>query len=403
MKKRMNKEVIILAALNLLFCFGVYVSLPVLALYFNIQLDIPIAQVGILLGIPPLITALFGSLGAAAANKFGEVKSLLIGITLIITPYIFYLFTESYFVLIALSVISGIGGICWKPVIRALFAHHSKELKNQNVVFRINYIVICLGAIAGPGLGLLLRDSQMQLNLYISIFTFLCIIIIILLVNSIIKPTNLQLEVKKKPSLQNFKEVDPRLFMYVTAGALVFIVFSQFEGVFPLAFTEISENPAELFALLLIINSIAGIVFQFLVMYIEDRFIKLGNLTSILIGNFAFGAAFVMFALSEGQLLFLIIATLVFALGEVYAVPGSDIMINNIAPDHKKSLYFGIAEFRTIGFSIGPIMGAALIDMWGATILYWVCIIIIGLTSLIYIVPSLPLYSRTKNHTNEVI
>ena len=389
-----NKEIIILASLNLLFCLAVYVSMPILALYFNVDLKIPIPQVGILIGLPPIITAIFGSVGAIISNKIGEIKCLILGLFLLTIPYTFFIFSDKYWQILLLSIISGFGGVCWKPVIRSLFAHHANKIKSQDIVFRINYIVICLGAIFGPLVCIWISDFPKYTNLIISIALFLCNIVLILFNKNKLSIANFKLEVKKKPKLAAFKSVDSRLIIYIIAGALIYFVFAQFEAVFSLAFKEFSANPERLFAFLLILNSVGGILLQFIVMYLENKFLKLSHTASILIGNVTFVVAFSLFAMSNGNIVILIIATLIFAMGEVFAIPGSDIIINSIAPTDKKTLYFSIAEFRAIGFSLGPIFASFILEYYGSSIMFASSVFFILLASALYIIPSTSFYQH---------
>ncbi|MBY0595117.1 MFS transporter [Bacillus bingmayongensis] len=392
-----NKEILTLAFLNFLYCLAIYVSMPILALYFNVNLKIPISQVGFLIGLPPIITALFGSIGALVSNRLGEIKCLILGLFLLIIPYSLFIFADKYWQLLLLSILSGFGGVCWKPVIRSLFAHHANKIKSQDIVFRINYIVICLGAILGPLICIWIVDFPKYTNLIMSIALFLFSILLILFTRNSLNVDDFNLEVKKKLKLSSLKSVDSKLIIYIIAGALIYFVFSQFEAVFSLAFKEFSTTPEKLFAFLLILNSVGGIILQFIVMYLEKKFLKLNHTVSILIGNLIFVVAFCLFAVSNGNIVILVIATLIFAMGEVFAIPGSDIIINSISPSDKKTLYFSIAEFRAIGFSLGPIFASFVLEYYGSTLMFISSVFFIIVASILYILPATPFYQHTTN------
>lgn len=391
---KINKAIFLLAISNFLFCFGLYVTLPVLALYFNMELQFSLVQVGIILGIAPLVSSIFGSFGAVIAKKIGIINCLIVGIIFTIIPYVFYLSSENYILLLILSTLAGLGGVCWKPLIRSLFAYHSKGLPNKDVVFRVNYIVICTAAIAGPSISLLLSSFPPSFNLIISICSFLSIIVILVLQNAKLRSNETINKSKSKITLRSIKSINYVLVFYILAGLVVFTVFSQFEGVLPLALNEISSSPSELFAVLLIINSIAGILIQLLVMYIERKARKINSFNSALIGNLGFVLAFIVFALSGGNIFLLIVATIIFAAGEVYAVPGSDMLINDISTDENRNLYFGFAEFRFVGFSIGPILGTFILEIRSINAFYISCSLLVLVACVFYLIPKFPKTSR---------
>ena len=392
--KKIPFQVRLLAVLNLLYSFGIYLTLPVLALYFHHDLEISIGYVGILLGIPPIISALFGSLGAVISHKVGEVYSLLIGIITTIVCYTLYLITTNFFLLLIVSILNGISLILWKPIIKALFAHHGMRLKNEDMVFRINYIVICVGAILGPVIAMAISQYPKQINLFLSMICFGIIMVVLFAKKSAVEVDKTLLTRKTKPSfLSNVKRVDPILFYYVLAGALVFLVFSQFETIFSLALQEVSDDPIRLFSFLLIVNSVAGIVLQVFIMKFNQK--KNTKLT-LTAGHIAFAVSFLLFAFSNGNLVFLVIATLLFSLGEVLAIPGSDIIINEIATKENKTLYFSIAEFRIIGFSLGPILSGFILDSFGSMMMFLTSVALICIAGFIYFLPSVFSTSMVK-------
>ncbi|MDG4658575.1 MFS transporter [Ectobacillus antri] len=396
--KQLPFQVYFLAMLNLLYSLGVYVTLPVLALYFYKDLEVPIGFVGVLLGLPSIISAIFGSFGAFVSNRIGEINCMMVGITCTIFCYLFYLTTDNFIFLFIISVLSGLSRILWQPILKALFAHHASKLEKQDVVFRINYIVICIGAIVGPGISMLLNSYSREINIIISIVCFVLIVAFLFAKGSKLDVHKSLLS--KKPNDQTYKRhrVDPLLLNYVIAGALVFMVFSQFETIFSLTLNEVSDNPAFLFSLLLILNSVSGIILQLVLIKFNE---KMSTKTVLIIGNFGFALAYLLFAFSNGSLVLLVIATLLYSFGEVLAIPGSDIIINEIASSENKTLYFSIAEFRIIGFSLGPMLSGVILDVYGSYMMFLSSVVIILIASAIYLLPSL-FSQNMKSSTNQV-
>lgn len=69
-----------------------------------------------------------------------------------------------------------------------------------------------------------------------------------------------------------FKKADGRLVLYILAGTLIYSVFSEFESVLSLYLAKITRNPGEIFSILLMINSVCGLVFQFILVFWSKHF-----------------------------------------------------------------------------------------------------------------------------------
>lgn len=68
----------------------------------------------------------------------------------------------------------------------------------------------------------------------------------------------------------------------------------------------------------------------------------------------------IAFGVSDNYLLF-IIAMIMFTIGEIFAFPTMNVMIDEIAPDTQKATYLGAAQFKNLGGFIGPIFGGWLL------------------------------------------
>lgn len=393
MKQPINKNIIILAVINFIYAWGYYISLPILALHFNLDSGLSITQVGILLGTPPIVSAIIGYLSSPIYKRFGGVNCMVSSLFMLCFVFIGYIYLKSFFLLLIISSIQGISRILWEPIIKNLFVNSSKNGKTQELVFRIKYITICLGAILGPLLGLYISKYSKTNNLLFSIIIFSLLIVIIVLVKPRLNNITKELPTKKKIKT-NISNINPLLILYILGGTTVFIVFSQFETIFSLSLKSISNQPERLFSLLLILNSISGLILQFFVVIISK---KISNLQGVIVGNVFFAISFSLFAFSKGNIFLLILATIIFSFGEAFSVPGGDILINEIAPVNQKTLYFGLAEFRILGFSLGPTFAAFILEHYGTFNMYISSVVLILLASILYLIPNIKRQLDKKN------
>ena len=162
----------------------------------------------------------------------------------------------------------------------------------------------------------------------------------------------------------------------------MFLVFSQFESIFSLFLKNYFLKPEKVFSYLLILNSLFGAVFQSLIM---RKTKKTKNIKNICIGNALFAVAFLMFAYSNFSITYLALAVIIYSMGEVLVIPGVEIAIATICNQQNSTLYFGIAELRMLGFTLGPIFAGVLLDKYTPAI---VCIcnsIIICISCLLFV------------------
>ena len=100
-----------------------------------------------------------------------------------------------------------------------------------------------------------------------------------------------------------------------------------------------------------------------LYMFISSKSKKrLSNKTIVLLGNIAFVIAYALFTYGKSSLYIYVIAICIYSIGEVLVIPATDVAVDEISPENQKSLYYGVAEIRSIGFTVGPILASAILQ-----------------------------------------
>ncbi len=373
-----------LLQLNFLYALSEYITLPILALYFHQNLHLPVVQVGILIGIPPLLSSGLGYLAVALTKKLMPISGLIISLCAMILVYSVFMLGPGFWILVLASLLMGLSRGVSQPLTKALFAHHSALFRSPDAAFRLRYLTIAGAATLGPLIVLGLGSVSRRIELALSILT---LIIMAVLGIAMRKPLNFQ-EISLS-SVEGFSSwrghlktiLNPTLILYILAGLLIFWVFSQFETLMPLALENFVTNPQRLFSGLLILNAGLGVVLQTVILFLPKQPpVKL----SLYLGNLFFGLAFVAFALAHGHFLLLIFGTVVFSLGEVLAIPGSDIVIDNMSSPDMKVVNFSLAEIRLLGFSLGPVAGSIVLRSFGPQAMFLSSTVLILVGSLLY-------------------
>jgi len=152
-----------------------------------------------------------------------------------------------------------------------------------------------------------------------------------------------------------------KTFRYVIIGMIFAIIgYSQFNSTLPqfIAFHDGFSDGSRLFAYLLTVNAITVLIVQYPIM----RFgIRVSPIKSLFFGvaTLSIGLLLIGFA-SEVWVLF--VAMVIFTVGEVLMFTMTDVLTDELAPEHLRGTYFGAMGLTALGQSVGPIIGGLLLD-----------------------------------------
>ncbi|MHA6530507.1 MDR family MFS transporter [Paenibacillus sp. BAC0078] len=344
---------------------ALFMSTPFLAIFLTNQKDISILHTGYILSVNPLINVLFGGFGGGLADRFSLKR--IIGCVPIGwgTVFILFYFADSFWQFLLLS---GLNGLCY-----SIFEPASKKVlstqtlpENRLLVFNLRYTAINLGAFIGPLLSLLF-------NMKMTLFPYVILGIFYILyglstwfffrdLSDVTAPK----QQKKKYSLgQAFSTLrKDHVFLLLLAGmsfsffgySLLNATVSQF-----MANTGTLRNGIQLYSTLLSLNGIIILVSQFAIL----RWIASWNpFNVVLVSNLLIGISFLSLVHSTSYTLLLVFIVL-YSLGELLIGARFDTLVDELATEESKGLYFGCSESVKIGTICGPIIGTLLLEQFG--------------------------------------
>lgn len=343
------------ALLNAVAFFAV---LPFGTIYLADVTTLNTASIGAVVGSISLIGAFGGAAGGWLSSRFGSVPIMLTGLTVNTVTYVLLGFWQQTAGVIVLFILLGVGRALVEPAAKELLSSASDA---DGSAFRYRYMTLCIGAIVGPLLGGLLYTVSISLFFLVPAALFGAYACLILSVAGTLRRSR-QVPAGDAPRTASIFTAltDLRLICATLGGLAVFFVFSQFESILPLQVrARWDDEGAKYFAGLLIANAILALVLQPLIVAVSER---LRTRTLSVIGALAFVAAFAFFGMigAEWGYLFLLAGVVFWTIGEGVLLPLPDIAIHQIAPEHSRAIYFGVAELRYIGFFVGPVIGGLL-------------------------------------------
>jgi MFS family permease len=254
-----------------------------------------------------------------------------------------------------------------QPAIMAIFTDLTPK-ENLTEAYGMAQLIANIGWIIGPVVG-----GLMFANLP---FTFLIGVTIVTGILSLILTAGFLRDsftgIKEPINLHEmfiFKS-DMALVTYTFLCFLVFIVYVQITFVYSVFTVKQIGFTATQYGLLLTINGILAVVFQ----YPVTRWVstRLGDKNALLLGSVIFGLAYLSlswiksFGWSVG-------AIFMFTAAELLFVPSMTSLVGKLADEDKRGRYMGLLGTATgMGIAIAPLLGGALFDAsHGTSFLLW--------------------------------
>jgi len=363
--------------------------LPYLAIYMNKKIGVSTSAAGMVLmiyGLGAMITAPFvGKL----ADKIGPVRVM--RISLIVTGILlyFYSFITDYYIIIIVTFIWAVVSESFRPANLSLISFESDPAQIKTS-FSLNRLAINLGMSIGPVIGGFLSQIDYSLLFYVNGSTSIIAGIFLSIVkfkehnrnqSSIIATAGLHQESNIKhleSGNKKFAILNDRYFIiYLMALIPVCLVFFQFLGGLPLYIVGVLKYSESTFGLMMAINTVLIILIEVplnstMEMWDDRKAIALGSLLA--------AAGFGAMAISSNFIL-LISTIIVWTFGEMIFFPSCASYTAKISPDEKRGEYMGYFQM-TFSFSLmmGPLIGAVLLDNFGATFL-WSIAFVFGMIS----------------------
>jgi len=321
------------------------------------------AQKGMLMGVGTGILYFLPVLTGAIADRYGYKKVLFVSFLIYASAFVLLPQFKSFPAVFAMYLYLAVGAALFKPVISATIAKTTNE-SNASIGFGIFYMMVNIGAFFGPIVTLLFKDNY-NMVFYISAG----IVLLNLILLFFYKEPEQGIETRTKEPLGKtfgtifrnmggiFKDWRFILFLLIVAGFWtmynqlfytlpVFIsqwvdtsvLYDFFDTYMPFISRNYSPAPGVLDAEFVTnFDAMYIILFQVLV---STLVMKMRPLRSMMTGFLVCTIGMALTLVSQ-NVLFTLVAILIFGLGEMAGSPKITEYIGSIAPSDKKALYMG--------------------------------------------------------------
>lgn len=346
-------------------------------------------QRGVMQGVVTAIMYLLPIFGGAIADHFGFRKVLLAAFSILTVAYYFMGQFTSYPAVFAMFLLVAVGAAIFKPVIVGTVAKTTNKA-SAAIGFGLFYMMVNIGGFLGPFIASKLRDISWDY-----VFIMASVVIAINLIPTIFiykEPGREEKDAKKKQSFgESMKEItantatvlkDTKFMIFLLIMVGFWTMFIQIFITLPVFIQQWVDTTviydsahwiAAVFGVVedgkgiirpeMILNLDAGaiIIFQMVVSYLV---MKVKPLNSIISGIIiaAIGVGLTGFFMNGW---YIIVALLVFAVGEMASSPRSQEYIGMIAPPDKVGLYMGYSFLPVAGGNLlGGILSGSFYGAW---------------------------------------
>lgn len=334
-----------------------FMTIPFLALYLHNELNAEPVTIGIIIGLAPLLATVGGFFGGYLTDRFG--RKLIILLSIFCWTFVFLGFALSTSIVV-FGFLSALNGLCrsfFEPATQALMVDYTAPQKRRRL-FSVRYTAINIAAVIGPLVGVWLAAlSNPQVPFIITAIMYALYGVALFF---ILRKYATQTMIKTTKSIAAVFQVvfaDRKLLLLLAGGILVSVGYSQFDSTLPQFVNVTLNDGVKLYSVLIAVNAIAVLILQLPLSMISER---ISTIRTLILGIVFFAIGFVLFNISESWTMF-IIAMILFTIGEIFAFPMMNAVIEEIAPEDRKATYLGASQLKNIGGFVGPILGGWLL------------------------------------------
>ncbi|MGE8307184.1 MAG: MFS transporter [Pseudomonas kermanshahensis] len=344
-------------------------TLPYLVVYLADNFQLPVSQIGLLIGGALIIASLLSLYGGHLVDTVRNHTLVIASTVVFALAFIGAIASRSaalfFLCLVLINLALAVVDIAAKAGFCALL-----PVNERAEVFAIKYTLSNVGYAAGPLLGV----AMLELDDHLPFIASALLGLGMGLAYQRLGDRSLQGDAPAQ-SAAGFAQValglarDRRLVCFTLGGVLSAVVFGQFTAYLSqyLVVTTTPSEAARLVGYLVTTNAITVIALQYL---IGRRISRQRLMPWLLAGMGLFIAGLLGFSWASTVPMWCL-AMLVFTLGEIIVIPAEYMFIDLIAPEHLRGVYYGAQNLSNLGAALGPVMvGFALGHWWPRAIFY---------------------------------
>jgi len=363
-------------------------ALPFMALYLTRSRGFTGAEAGLVLTVYGLAALVAGPLSGRLCDRVGAARvaqaALLIsGATVMTIPL-----ARTLGAILGITVLWALTNESFRPANLTMFSS-LVDPGSRKAAFALARLAVNLGMSIGPAAGGFLASVSFPALFVVDGATSLAAGVVLLLSAARLRfggpvPTGTRPGPDRPGSLAAGSAAgrptawaDRHLLYFLVALLPILVVFFQHEASMPLFLVGDLHMKESWYGLLFTLNTVLIILLE---VPLNLRTAHWPHRRTLAIGAFLVGAGFGAMALCRGPL-GAAITVVIWTFGEMMLLPGSSAYVADISPAERRGSYMGLYTMSfSAAFTIGPGLGVALLERFGARVL-WVAAFALGCLS----------------------
>jgi MFS family permease len=343
-----------------------FMTIPFLAIYLTKTKGISPVEAGTIIGVSAFVSLFGGFIGGYLSDCYGRKRIMLTSIFVWSLVFIGFATAEHVFMFFILNALNGLCRSFFEPSSRALLSDITKQ-ENKLFVFNLRYAAINVGAAVGPLAGLKIGSATSTTAFWITALVYvsygISLFIMFQRMGDIVSSDKSSHQERPTFIMACRIIAHDKILLFSLIGMTLGIAgYSQFSSTIPqyLSNAPYFQDGVQLFSYLIVVNAITVLIAQYPVSRIGKYY---SPIVSILLGTVMVGLGLFLFGLFHHSWM-LVMAIIIFTIGEVMMFTMSDLFIDQIAKPNMKGIYFGAMGFTAIGNAFGPTLGGLLISLF---------------------------------------
>lgn len=345
---------------------GWFATMPFMTIYIHNNASANPIVIGWIVGGGWLAACVCGLFGGIYVDKYSPRRIMLIALSIsLLTFFTFYITkpTQLWLILglnLLIGASSSIFEIASKTYVSSSFSDEQRVH-----AYSLRYTALNLGGVLGPFVGVwFTAHNPHQLFLFTAI---MYLIVLILFFKALVaNGSNQSSEAHKISDMLKTIISDKYLIALTGLSFMCYWAISQVETMLPQVLSTRIDNYTLVFASVIATNAITVVLLQIPFGFLVHRcsIIKLAYISSLL-----YSFSFVIFAFATSHWL-LILAIIVFTLGEVIYATVVNLIVDKISNDSMRGIYFGVVSLGMLALFLAPIISGFILKKYGGTTLY---------------------------------
>jgi MFS family permease len=366
--ERFHSGIWTISVINLIGAIGFALAVPFIALYLHLDRGASMTLVGVILLIGGLCSAAAQILGGELSDRFGRRPLLFASIiirTLMYMVMAILMASSSPVWAIALAYILGQSiGMISMPITSAIVADLAPR-RRLTEAYGVQRIGINLGWAVGPALGGYLATFLAYHWLFASgaAITALSLPIVYFFLRE-----SFPGKTEHAGYRSMFSVTRSTVFMlFILLAFLVFLTMGQMLSTLSVFTVDRLGFSTAQYGLLLTINGLIVIAFQYPVARLLGRFLLS---RALIIGALLFGLGYLLMGWAGGFLMAATSITII-TVGEIIFSPAALSIVGKLSPVRSRGRYMGFFSLsQTLGWTTAPIIGGVLLDIFPSESLF---------------------------------